>query len=164
MALEIPWCEPSTTAFNEVSRAAIIEALEGEPSLQHLAWHAAVVLAPASGLESGGVRWGESAEGTTQGDPISAPFFNVAWQKEVRVLNNTLNLSGGMAKFGMDDGYALGPPEVIFPALEKFAKDVEENCLLVWEKNKTEVFSWNGVLPPSTTPGLRRAGALGWSV
>ena len=54
----------------------------------------------------------------------------------------------------------MGPPEVVFPALEKFAKDVEEKCLLVWEKTKTEVFSWDGVLPPSTTPGLARAGSL----
>ena len=43
-------------AFNEVSRASILEAFEEEPSLQHLRGHAAVVLAPGSGLESGGVR------------------------------------------------------------------------------------------------------------
>ena len=53
-------------AFNEVSRASIIERLEDEPSLQHLAWHAATLLAPASGLESGGQLWGEAQEGTTQ--------------------------------------------------------------------------------------------------
>ena len=65
-----------------------------------------------------------------------------------------------MAKFGMDDGYALGPPEIIFPALEKFARDVQERCLLVWEKTKTEVFSWDGELPPRTTPGLTKAGIM----
>ena len=111
-------------AFNEVSRAAIIQALEEEPTLQHLAWHAAVVLAPDSGPESGGVRWGLSEEGTAQGDPLSSPYFCVAWHKEVRELNSSLKSSGGMARFGMDDGYALGPPDVVFPALEKFARDV----------------------------------------
>ena len=58
----------------------------------------------------------------------------------------------------MDDGYAIGPAEILFPAIEKFARDIEERCLLVWEKSKTEVFSWNGILPPNSTPGLTRAG------
>ena len=46
-------------AHNEVSRAAIIEELEAEPTLRHLAWHAATVLAPNHGLEIGGEKWGE---------------------------------------------------------------------------------------------------------
>ena len=145
-------------AFNAVSRASIIEELEEEPSLQHLAGLAAVVLAPAHGLEAGGKKWGESAEGATQGDPLSSPFFNVAWHREVRKLDATLKERGGMARFGMDDGYAVGPPEVVFPALEIFARDVKQKCLLNWNHSKTEVFSWSGVLPPSTTAGLRRAG------
>ena len=145
-------------AFNAVSRASILEGLEDEPSLQHLAWHAATVLAPAPGLESGGNKWGESEEGTTQGDPLSAPYFNVSWHRDVRVLNATLSASGGMAKFGMDDGYAAGPAHVIFSALEKFARDVKSRCSLVWERTKTEVFTWDGVLPEQATPGLTRAG------
>ena len=145
-------------AFNAVSRASIIEGLEEEPSLQHLAGLAAVTLAPAHGLEAGGQKWGESAEGATQGDPLSSPFFNVAWHKEVRQLDMTLKESGGMARFGMDDGYAVGSPDTVFPALEKFAIDVHQKCLLSWNHAKTEVFSWSGVLPPRTTAGLRRAG------
>ena len=43
-------------AFNENARAAVIEALEDEPTLKHLAWFAATVLAPYSGLETGGRR------------------------------------------------------------------------------------------------------------
>ena len=147
-------------AFNEVSRASIIEALEQEPSLNHLAWHAAVSLAPSNGLESGGSKWGSSSEGTAQGDPLSAPYFNVAWHKHVRELNQTLNERGGMAKFGMDVGYAVGPSETLFPALEKFARNVERQCLLVWEKTKTEVFTWNGLLPDNCTRGLTRAGVV----
>ena len=84
-------------AFNAVSRASIIEGLEEEPSLQHLAGLAAVVLAPAHGLEAGGHKWGESAEGATQGDPVSAPFFNIAWHKEVRKLDMTLKNLPGMS-------------------------------------------------------------------
>ena len=67
-------------AFNEVSRASIVQALEEEPSLCLLAWHAASTLALSCGLEAGGVKWGGSAEGTAQGDPLSASYFNVTWQ------------------------------------------------------------------------------------
>ena len=78
-----------------------------------------------------------------------------AWHKDVRVLNATLSASGGMAMFGMDDGYTA---EFVFSALEKFARDVKQRCSLVWEKTKTEVFTWSGVLPDQATPGLTRAG------
>ena len=127
-------------AFNEVSRASIIEALEEEMSLSHLAWHAAATLAPSSGLESGASRWGGSSEGTAQGDPLSAPYFNVAWQRYVRILNHTLAQHGGSAKFGMDDGYAVGPPEIVFLALEKFAVDVQQQCLLFRRGLKLKYF------------------------
>ena len=66
--------------------------------------------------------------------------------------------NGGMARFGMDDGYAIGPPDIVFPAIEKFALDVRQQCLLVWEKTKTEVFAWNGLVPENATEGLTRAG------
>ena len=79
-------------AFNAVSRASIIEGLEEEPSLQYLAGLAAVVLAPAHGLEAGGHKRGESAEGPTPGDPVSAPFFNIAWHKEVKKINEVEKL------------------------------------------------------------------------
>ena len=91
-------------AFNEVSRASIVQALEEEPSLSLLAWHAASTLALSCGLEAGGVKWGGSAEETAQGNPLSAPHFNVAWQKFVQDLDKTLAAYGGMGKFGMDDG------------------------------------------------------------
>ena len=71
-------------AFNENVRAAVIETLEAEPTLKHLAWFAAKVLAPCSGLETGGRRWEETGEGGTQGAPESSPFFCVAIHPAVR--------------------------------------------------------------------------------
>ena len=53
-------------AFNEASRARVVEALEEEESLKHMAQFAGMVLTPVSGLESGGVMWGEAQEGQTQ--------------------------------------------------------------------------------------------------
>ena len=41
-------------AFNTCSRAALVEQLEEEPTLKHLAWFAATTLAPHIGLETGG--------------------------------------------------------------------------------------------------------------
>ena len=40
---------------------------------------------------------------------------------------------------------------MVFPALEKYASDVQRDCLLVWEKTMTEVFTWDAALPPRTT-------------
>jgi hypothetical protein len=47
-------------AHNEVSRAAVLEALEREPTLRHISLHAATCLASHTGLESGGELWGEA--------------------------------------------------------------------------------------------------------
>ncbi len=128
-------------AFNEVSRACIIEVLEKESSLNHLAAHAATILAPSNGLESGGVLWGQSSEGATQGDPESGPYFCIAMQEYVVKADIFLNEHGGCARFGWDDGYLIGPPETAYAALEKFSKDVEENCDLVLQRTKTEASS-----------------------
>ena len=147
-------------AFNEVSRSRVITALENEPSLRHLASHAATILAPSSGLESRGVLWGESQEGVTQGDPESGPYFCVAIQEYVTMVDTMLAGGGGCARFGWDDGYLLGPTELTFAALDRFTKEVEEHCGLVLQRSKTEVFTWLGELPACTPPDLVRAGTL----
>ena len=144
-------------AHNEVSRAAVIEALESEPSLRHIAWHAATCLASHTGLECGGRLWGETGEGCTQGDPEASGWFCVAWHQEVRDLDSVLAAHGGLARFGNDDGYLVGPADVVFPALEQFATRVRDKCLLHLQVTKTEVFTWND-LPPVTPPGMKRAG------
>ena len=96
-------------AFNEVKRARIIKVLSEEPSLQHLALHAATVLAPSNGLECGGQLWGEAAEGTTQGDPESGSYFCIGMHEYVRVADSILTEHQGFARFGWDDGYLVGP-------------------------------------------------------
>ena len=74
-------------AFNAVSRARILEVMEGEEDLRHLVWHAAQTLAPATALAHGGKRWGEAPDGTAQGDPESAEYFSVAWNPQLRILD-----------------------------------------------------------------------------
>ena len=145
-------------AFNSVSRARVLEVMEQEESLRHLVWHAAQTLAPPCTLESGGRRWGEACEGTTQGDPESSDYFSIAWHPQVRELDSTLARVGGAAKAGMDDLYAVRPAEIVFPAVEKFWREVEIACLLTLQRDKTEIFSWTGQLPPGSPEGLRIAG------
>ena len=89
-------------AFNCASRHATVAALRSEDSLQHLAWAAAVQLAPQFALESGGECWGVGAEGATQGDPAAILWFGVSWHSFVRYLNATLKAAGGFARFGAD--------------------------------------------------------------
>ena len=66
----------------------------------------------------------------------------------------------GCARFGWDDGYLLGPAQLVLAALEMFSRLVEEQCGLVLQRTKTEVFSWDGTLPVGTPHGLVRAGEL----
>ena len=146
-------------AFNEVFRARVVEALEEEDTLRHLASHAATLLAPSSGLESRGSLWGEAHEGTTQGDPESGPYFNVAIQKYVKAADEELATSGGFARFGWDDGYLCGPPDEVFTTLDRFSFDVHEHCGLELQRSKTEVLCMEEQLPVNTPDGLVRAGS-----
>ena len=105
-------------AFNEMSRARMVEGLEEDDSLKHLACHAATLYAPASGLESRGTLWGESEEGGTQGDPESGPYFCVSMHKYVKKADQKLAVNNGMARFGWDDGYLVGEAADVFQALD----------------------------------------------
>ena len=145
-------------AFNEVYRARVIEALEEEDSLRHLASHAATLLAPHSGLESRGCLWGESHEGTTQGDPESGPYFNVAIQKYVKIADNELGRVGGIARFEWDDGYLCGPPNDVYPILDTFSTSVQEHCGLELQRSKTEVYGMDEAISVSSLGDLVRAG------
>ena len=145
-------------AFNEASRARVVEALEEEESLKHLAQFAGMVLTPVSGLESGGVMWGEAQEGQTQGDPLSGPFFCVTIHRDVRKADQALRQSGGMVRCGWDDGYFVGPKEDVFKALDVFSRDVNTKAGLVLQVTKSEVYSASGVMPTEAPTGFVNAG------
>ena len=145
-------------AFNLVSRRRILEVLESEDSLRHLAWHAALSLASSNALESGGEVWGQAREGTTQGNPEAGAYFCVAWHPQVKELDRVLAEAGGAAPLGLDDLFAIGPPDVVFPALQRFIQDIQDTCLLQLERSKTQVFTWDAELPPSTPAGYPKAG------
>ena len=147
-------------AFNSVSRSQVLQVLDGEEELRHLAWHAALSLASANALESGGKVWGQAKEGATQGDPEAGTYFCVAWHSQIRELDGVVSQVGGAARAGMDDLYVVGPAETVFPALERFWQEIEEVCLLKLERSKTEVFTWSDRLPENTPAGLTVAGCM----
>ena len=146
-----------SNAFNYCSRASIVEALVKEPSLQHLAWTTACQLAPCHGLEARGERWGEGKEGSTQGDSAASAQYCASWHKHVRKLDAAL-APAGMAKFGMDDGYCVGYPSILFPAMPRFAEAVLLHCNLHLNLSKCEIFCWSGELPADALPGMTLAG------
>ena len=63
----------------------------------------------------------------------------------------------GGTVFGNDDGYVFGPPDIVYPALERFSVWILEQCGLRLQRSKTEIFCW-GELPAGTPAGMRRAG------
>jgi hypothetical protein len=115
----------------------------GEESLRHLASHVALSLAPAGALESGGKVWGQAEDGTTQGDPEAGGYFGVGWHPQLRQLDRVVSAAGGAARAGCDDLCAVGPPDVVFPALEEFWRDIARTCCLHLERSKSEVFSFS---------------------
>ena len=101
-----------------------------------------MLLALASGLESGEESYGEKAEeGTTQGDPLSGPYFCVVIHKLVRKADLILRNSVGMVRYGWDDGYLLGKKKKVFQALKEFSRQVQMRSGLVLQASKSVVYT-----------------------
>ena len=66
----------------------------------------------------------ESEEGVQQGDGPASTAFCAGIHPEVKALDAELGQVGGAARFIMDDGYAVGPPEVVFDAVRRFGNAV----------------------------------------
>ena len=145
-------------AFNCSSHSRLVAVYSQNPSLAHLACHAAVTLVPPTALEDRGRLWGEGREGFSQGDPPSSPNFCVGWQEYLVELDRAVSQGGGMARAIMDDGYCAGPPALVFPAIRKFEQDIKANCSLSLQRTKCEVFSWSGQMPADVIPGFSLAG------
>ena len=101
-----------------------------------------MLLALASGLESGEESYGEKAEeGTTQGDPLSGPYFCVVIHKLMRKAELIIRNSVGMADNGWDNGYLLGKKKV-FQALEEISRQVQMRSGLVLQPSKLVLYAF----------------------
>ena len=65
-----------------------------------------------------------------------------------------------MARFIMDDGYCVGPAELVFAAILRFETDIKEQCGLDLQRTKREVFNWSGQMPDDCVPGFTLAGTI----
>ena len=146
--------------YNEQKRVAILTVLQSVPVLQHLTTFAASNLVQETFLEAGGKVWGTSTTGQIQGDPVSGGFQAAAIQPSLVKLDSDCGEAGGMARGGADDVFAVGPPEVVIPAIERFAAEIRERCQLQLQWSKSVMYCKEGVLPLAATPGLSLAGEL----
>ena len=91
---------------------------------------------------------------------MSGGAFAVSVHKDVRKLDGELQAGGdGRCLFGNDDGYLMGPPATVFPALERFTRRIKERCGLVLQREKTEVFAWG---EPGASCGNSGRSPQGW--
>ena len=130
-------------AHSEVSRAALLKELSLIPSLKHLTQNIAVSIAAHTTLVSNDKRWWEAGDGMIQGSAEAGLGFTVAIHPDLVTLDLELAEYGGVAHAGQDDVLALGPPEIVFGAIERFSRNVRDRCGLVLQKSKSEVFSLN---------------------
>ena len=124
-------------AFNAIWRAAVCQAHLTHPKLRLLVPYWRAKLGPRSPVWAGEEEfWGE--DGLNQGAPSSSAGFSLTIRKWVTEADARLAEHGGCARFGMDDGYMLGPREVIFSVLQDFARGVQDStgCELVAHKCK----------------------------
>ena len=143
---------------NSLSRRAVLDEVVNTPTLNHMATFAATILAPEPALEAEGKAWGKTGTGVVQGDPVSGAFQAVGFQPSVRRLDEECAVGGGAARAGADDVFSCGPPEVVLPAVQRFAEEIKERCGLTLQWRKSRVFCWQGEVPPYASPGLTLAG------
>ncbi len=112
-------------AYNEIKRAAILGAHRRTTFFQKWVPYWRSKLGPSAKLWAG-EDFKEHHEGLVQGSPISSSGFSFTIHSQVKEADKKLTEHGGCAKFGMGDGYMIGPKEVVFRVLAEFAKGIRE--------------------------------------
>ena len=65
-----------------------------------------------------------------------------------------------MARAGHDDVYAMGPEDVVMPAVQRFAAEILQRCGLRLQWSKSKVYNVEGRLPDNTPAGITVAGEV----
>jgi hypothetical protein len=111
-------------AYIAMRRAAVCEAHLRHDKLRRTIPYWRATLGPHSLVWAGAEEfWGE--DGLNQGSPSSSSGFSWTIHGKVKQADERLEVYGGCARFGMDDGYMAGPRDVIFAILKEFAEGVE---------------------------------------
>jgi hypothetical protein len=77
------------------------------------------------------------------GSSTSSSEFSYTIHENVKKVDKRLEECGGCARFGMDDGYMVGPKEVVFEVLAEFAKALEEEHGCMLNTMKCKMYSIN---------------------
>ena len=96
--------------FNECDRVAAIQNLQAESSINYLAWLAAVILAPETGLENGG---GKGLLKVSHKRIFGVLCSLSRVFRIVREMCRVVRKAGESGIFWMDDGYIIGLSDVI---------------------------------------------------
>jgi hypothetical protein len=113
-------------AYNEIKRAAVMDSHSRHTHMRRTVPFWRAKLGPTS------KPWArkdnmDHHEGLVQGSPISSSRFSFTINDRVKKADGKLTGHGGYARFGMDDGYMVGPPEVVFRVLADFAKGLKHD-------------------------------------
>ena len=114
-------------AYNEIKRQAVVDAHMRHASFRKWVPYWTAKLGPTSTL-GGGEDYMENHEGLVQGSPISSSGFSFTIHNRVKEADRQLARTGGCARFGTDDGYMIGPKEVVFNVLAEFAAGIKVDC------------------------------------
>ena len=150
-SLGLSICIGMTNGYPSIGRAASLRRVGLHQRLAHLvpllhrlgAAPADVRIGPLCERLFGGLGLarGDFEEGWWQGMSLSSLVFCIAIQPEVEALDAELVPYGGAARFIMDDGLVIGPPEVVFAAIERFAQRILDSLGLVMKPSAYACYS-----------------------
>ena len=142
-----------THGYGSIWRAASLRRLAQQPRLAHLVPLLHALGASPSDVRVGRLRQrlfaqvaeraqhGDMSEGWWQGLSLASLVFCVAIHPEVVALDAELAEYGGAARFIMDDGLAIGPPQIVFAAIERFARRLRASLGLVMKPSAYGCYS-----------------------
>eukprot|EP00873_Tetraselmis_striata_P033134 jgi/Tetstr1/453398/TSEL_040380.t1 len=82
-----------------------------------------------------------SEDGVQQGAPLATTSFCVAIHPEVQQCDTTLEVNDGAARFNADDGFLLGLPKHVWPALHAFRTSIKASVGLEVRFDKMQAYN-----------------------
>eukprot|EP00873_Tetraselmis_striata_P042684 jgi/Tetstr1/462948/TSEL_007896.t1 len=82
-----------------------------------------------------------SEDGVQHGAPLATTSFCVAIHPEVQQCDTTLEVNDGAARLNADDGFMVGLPEHVWPALHAFRTSIKASVRLEVRLDKMQAYS-----------------------
>ena len=125
-------------AYNTLDRAAAYAAIRQHSATKNLAaafWASHAEITYIDGINS------RSEEGVRQGNPLSSLAFCVTIHPVIEEAQAELQRQGGRIIFLMDDGYAVGPTQVILTIATAMARDMKERYNIDLQPPKSKMYN-----------------------